>query len=85
MHLGQRAPHKRQLVTIRDATILEQSYCPKNPLNRGSDDKQQLDFNNNSFEILFDSAEFDEQYLEEGYKPDYQHEFSHNQNFIPNS
>jgi hypothetical protein len=35
-----------------------------------------------SFEVLFDSAEFDDSYIDEGFRPDYDHNFSHNQNNI---
>lgn len=37
---------------------------------------------NDSFEVEFDSAEFDEINIDEGCRPEYDHEFDHNANNI---
>lgn len=37
---------------------------------------------NDSFEVDYDSAEFNDNNIDEGYRPDYNHEFLHNNNNI---
>ena len=42
----------------------------------------QVNILNESFEVEFDSAEFDDLNINEGYRPEYNHEFFHNDNNI---
>lgn len=66
----------KNLVTIRHATIYEVSHLDIS--------KKDICVNiqNESFEVEFDSAEFDDLNINEGYRPAYNHEFFHNENNI---
>eukprot|EP00347_Sterkiella_histriomuscorum_P001708 403370985 len=68
---------KKNLVTIRHATIYEVSHIDVNR----RDVSARLQ-NNESFEVEFDSAEFNDNNIDEGFRPEYNHEFFHNDNNI---
>lgn len=62
-------------MTIRHATIYEVSHIDIN-----KKDVSPRFLNNESFEVEFDSAEFNDINITEGYRPEYYHEFFHNDN-----
>ncbi len=61
-------------MTIRGATIYEVSHFDPHVGHPKVSGRQQL-HHNESFEVEFDSAEFDDQHTQEGYRPEYDHDF----------
>jgi hypothetical protein len=70
---------KSNLIMIKNATIYEKSIIS---INRKGSNCRIKEQSHDSFEVDFDSAEFDDLNLDEGHRPAYDHEFFHNQNNI---
>ena len=72
-------PKRINIVTIRNATIFAVSHMEVQRKKSNRDGVSQF---NDSFEVDYDSAEFDDVNLDEGERPEYEHEFNHNANNI---
>lgn len=69
----------KNLITLKNATIYEVSAIDKSFI----DQSKQILQNNESFEVDYDSSEFTENNIDEGFRTDnINYQFNHNENFI---
>ena len=62
-------------MTIRGATILEASHIDFHHHELHNQSHGGHINNNESFEVDFDSADFDDVHINEGFRPDFYHDF----------